>query len=109
MKTLKRCRHILHVLKTADPKLRKAILHNAPKHLIHALSEICYNTLQGNVHMSKQTKAKLHPYKNVIRELANSRVKHGRKRRILQQKGGFLGVLLGSLLSGLVGSLFHKS
>lgn len=107
LRTLKSCKHVLHVLKSADPTLRRVILKHAPKQVIAALSQICLNTLRGNVRLSGRTKKLLKRYKNILRELASSTVRDSRKRRLLVQHGGFLGILLSTLLSGIIGSLLN--
>lgn len=107
MKTIRRCRHFLQVLKTANPSLRKAIVRHASKDVIRAISEICLNTLNGNLNLNTKKKNLLKPYKKVLRQLASAKIKYNRKRRILQQKGGFLGILLSTILSGIIGSLIN--
>lgn len=108
MKKLRKCKHLLYVLKSANPNLRKAILKNAPKHVIDALSEICLNTVVGNVKISPKIKAKLSKYRKVLRDLSDKRTTLAKKRKLLVQKGGFLGIILSTLLSGLVGSLLNR-
>lgn len=107
MKKLKSCSHMLHVLQSANPKLRKAILKEVPNDVIQVLSEICLNTLRGNVKVKQQTREKLKAYKGVLRQLASSSVGDTKKRRLLIQKGGFLGLLLGALLSGVLGHFIN--
>ena len=46
MKRLRSNYHTLHVLKTATPKLRKAIVSNYDRELVHS---ICKCVLNGNV------------------------------------------------------------
>lgn len=108
MKRLKSNKHILHVLRNTTPKVRKAILQSADDDLIKALVECVINTLNGNHKINTSTKTKLCKYKNCFRQLANPKVSLKKKRKIFIQKGGFLGVLLSTLLSGLVGSLLNK-
>lgn len=105
MKKLVVNKHFLHILKNASPKLRKNILKQAKPHLIKTLCEICMNTLNGNMTISKSQKLRLKKYKTTLRNLSSPKVKLARKRNILIQKGGFLPVLLGSLLAGAVGKL----
>ena len=44
--------HTLQVLKSADPKLRKAILANCKSELLKTLSECSLNLLRGNVKLT---------------------------------------------------------
>lgn len=108
MKRLKSNKHFLHILKNANPKVRKAILQSADDDLIKALLECVINTLNGNHSLSGKEKSKLCKYKNCFRNLANPKISLKKKRKILIQKGGFLIPLLGSILSGLVGRLLAK-
>jgi hypothetical protein len=107
MKRLKTHKHLLHVLKNATPKVRKVIIQGADDDLIKALVECVINTLNGNHKVSTGVKGKLGKFRNCLRKLSCSKVPLKVKRKILVQKGGFLGVLLTSLLSGIVGRLLE--
>jgi len=52
MKRVKSNYHALHVLKTADPKLCKAIISNCNKELVNSISECILNVLNGNVKLA---------------------------------------------------------
>ena len=52
MKRIKSNYNALQVLKTADPKLRKAILANCKSELVKTLSECSLNLLRGNVKLT---------------------------------------------------------
>ncbi len=54
MKLLKANKHTLQVLKTANSKVRKAILKRANNDLIKTVCEICLNFLNGNARISKK-------------------------------------------------------
>lgn len=110
MKRLKANKHILHVLKNCRPKLRKVLLKASDPEVIKTLCEIALNTLNGNNKISKQCKLKLKKYKRVLRSLICPKLKLSSKRKILiKQKGGFLPVLIGTVLSGLIGQLINKT
>lgn len=108
MKRLKENQHTLHVLKNCNPHLRKSIIHYGNPELIKTLCEICMNTLNGNVKISPKCKSLLKNYKNSLRKLSSPRIGLKSKKKILIQKGGFLPVLLGTILSGIIGSLIEK-
>lgn len=103
---LKRHLPILHTLKTASPRMRSAIINTADKSLLLTLSECSLNVLNQNQRISPRCKAYLRRYRNQLRQLAASprQVSFHKKRRVLQ-RGGFLSILLGSLLSGLLSKL----
>lgn len=108
MKRLNSCKALFNVIKTADPKLRTAIIKNAPKKLIDAYSEICLNILNGNLKVPNNVHRKLKVFKNSLRQMAKSKNAVAKRKRVLNQKGGFLLGLLASLIPGII-SLFHKS
>lgn len=108
MKRLKVNKHILHVLKNCNTCVRKSILKNANPELIRTLCEISLNLVNGNMKVSKNCRARLKKYKKKLRELASSKGKVSSKRKILVQHGGFLPLLLGSLLTGAIGKLIEN-
>lgn len=108
MKRLRSHKHTLQVLKNANPKLRKAILESGDDELIKTIIECVINTLNGNHKISTQVKQKLCKYKNCFRKLIQPKISLKKKRKIIIQKGGFLLPLLGSILSGVIGSLINR-
>jgi hypothetical protein len=99
MKRVRENYHTLHVLKSAKPKLRKAIISAGGKELIDSINECVLNVLVGNVPLTTCLKRKLQKYKLELRRLADKRVRHSAKKRLLIRKGGFLLPLLTSILS----------
>lgn len=108
MKRLKANKHFLHVLKKCNPQTRKALLKVCSPEVIKTLCEISLNTLNGNNIISKHCKRKLKKYKRELRSLACSKLRLSSKRKILVQKGGFLPVLIGTILSGLIGQIINQ-
>lgn len=109
MKRLKENRHILHVLKSASPKLRKSILTHASPEVIKTLCEISINTLNGNHTITAATKRQLNRYKKVLRNLSSVNRTVPSKRKILIQSGGgaFIPILIGSVLSSILGQIIQ--
>jgi hypothetical protein len=101
--------HTLQLLKTAKPKLRKAIISNGNSDLIKSIAECILNVLYGNVTLTECGKRKLRKHKTVLRTLADMRVPLTRKKKIIVQRGEFLLPLLGALLSALATLLFKPS
>lgn len=97
---------MLHTLNSASPKLRRSILENCDTDLIKTFSEIAINTLQGNVNISKKTKADLEKYKSKLRKLACPKTSATIKRKLLVQSGGFLPTLLSIVATTILSSLF---
>jgi hypothetical protein len=80
--------------------MRRSIIQNAPQDLINALCECIYNLLKGNVNLNESEKQKLSSYKKAMRKILN-RISLKERKKILIQKGGFLEILLPSVISGL--------
>lgn len=109
MKRLEEQKHILYVLKNSNSKLRKVILREVKPEVIKALCEICINTLNGNIKIPVKCKNFLKKYKRTLRGIAITKANLPLKRKLLIQRGGFLPVLLGTLLSGIVGQIIEKT
>lgn len=99
---------MLYVLKNSKSKLRKNILKEVDPEIIKTLCEVCINTLNGNVKIPIKILNYLKKYKRAMRHLSFSKTNIPAKRNILIQRGGFLPVLLGALLSSVVGQLIEK-
>lgn len=100
MHNISKQKHILEVLKTAQPKLRKLILQNCDSKVICALVEIIHNLLNGNIPLSKNQKKKLKKYKKQFRFLSkkciqkNKNINTKKARKTVVQTGGALPFLL---------------
>lgn len=77
----------------APPKMRRHMTQHAPKELIHCVSECCQNVLKGNVPLSPTQLRKLKPKRQVLRQLADKKVSVPKKKKIINQNGGFLPLL----------------
>ena len=66
--------HALHVLKTATPKLRKSIISNCERELVHNICECVLNVLNGNVRLSDCVASKLRKHRAVLRKVAEKQV-----------------------------------
>lgn len=99
---------MLYVLRKADKKLRKAIIENSDNDVIKTIIEIVYNTLKGNTIIKPSIKSNLKKYKNELRRISCPKRSLSSKRKVLIQKGGFLPILLSSLLSGIIGKLLEN-
>jgi hypothetical protein len=109
MKRIKSNYHALQLLKTATPKLRKAIISNSISELIKSIAECILNVLYGNVTLTECGKRKFRKHKTVLRTLVDKRVPLIRKKKIIVQRGGFLLTLLGAVLPALATLLFKPS
>lgn len=108
LKLLKENKHILYVLKKADHKLRNAILKNVDNVVIKTLNEIILNIINRNHKINKNVFEKLRPYKNTLRKVCSSQTSMRQKRKHLIQKGGFLPIIITSILSGVIGKILEN-
>ena len=92
-------RRLFYILDNLTLKYQKAVIDKADKKLINDLCTGIQNILNGNIKLDNNDREKLRKYKNKLRKLiSKSNLKT--KRKIIQT-GGFLGVLIPSLISGL--------
>ena len=102
---LKRYASTLKQLNKYSDKQKKCWLkNNLNKELVLCLCECAKNLLKGCVPLSSKQKKALSRRKLSLRNLAKKKVPLKKKRRIIQT-GGFLGALLGPIIS-VLGSLF---
>ena len=94
------------------PKRRKQLVDLADTGEIRAVSECIQNLLEGNVRVDADLLRRMRRHKNDLRSLAKKCYPTKQKKRILKQKGGFIGALVPlaisaatSLLPSLLGAL----
>ena len=97
--------HFLHLLKDSSGKQRKALVDSATNSQIDAICSCADNLLSQRIPLSPRARQRLRPYKSAIRVLADRSVSRQRKRRVLNQKGGFIGALLSTVLPTVLGGL----
>jgi len=101
MKRVKSNYHALHVLRTAEPKLRKAIISNCNKELVNSIIECILNVLNGNVKLAGCNTRKLRKHRVTLRKVADKRVPLSTKKRLIIQREGFLLPLLSAVLPAI--------
>jgi len=106
MKRVKSNYHTPHVLKTAQQKLRKAIITNCNKELVNSISECILNVLNGNVKLSGCSKGKLRNYKALLRKVADKRVPLSNKKKSIVHREGFLLPLPSAVLPAICRLIF---
>ena len=97
--------------KAKQSKRRKILLDAANSNEIRSIAECALNLLKNRINLNTGQKRKFKRHKETLRHVAKKSVSVKRKRRILQQKGGFLTTLLPlaiSALSSIVPALFGK-
>jgi hypothetical protein len=108
MKKIKSNFNTLQLLKDAKPKLRKAIIANCTPELVKCICECVVNVLKGNLTLSSFAKRKIQKHKGQLRKVAYKSVSLAKKKRIILQKGGFIGQLLAAVLPNLGSFLFRR-
>jgi hypothetical protein len=108
MKRIKSNFHHLQVLKTAKPQLRKAILKNCSNELLKSISECVLNVLHDNLKLTACQKKRLRMFKVPLRALADKRVSISAKKRLINQRGGFLLPLLSAILPTVASLIFRS-
>lgn len=98
----------LKFLAQAHPQYRRALLKAADKNLVHCLCECVHNTLQGRVTLTAPQKSKLSKHKNLLRKIARKGDSFKTKKRLVQQGGAFLPLLLAPIISGIFSRIFDK-
>lgn len=94
-------KEFLLALSKCKPKLRKSIVSNCSKESIFSIIECVLNVCNGNVEINKEVYEKLKPFNPTFKKLLNKKVSVDKKRHLIIQKGGFLGVLIPAIVTGL--------
>lgn len=90
------CRNLplLKLLLKSSPKQRRVILQSATDDFVVALCELALNLLHGHIPLKHVQYQKLKKKKREIKIVADKKISVGRKRRLINQQGGFLLPLL---------------
>lgn len=106
---LKKYAHQLRELHSASPKVQKKLLSkiNKDNDFVKCLCECAKNIIKGNVNLTDKQREKIRRRKKSFRKLSVKKTSLREKRRIVQS-GGFLGALLGPIIS-VLGGLFGSS
>lgn len=96
---------LLRALSTLKPKYIKALLKSCDEEEINCICECIHNVLKGKVPLGEKARKNLKKYKDILRKLVRKSTIKIRKNVIIQKGGAFLPMILGSILSALVGSL----
>ena len=89
----------LTLLSKCNKKIRNKLIKNSKKDFIFSLCECLLNILNGNIKITEDDKKKLKEKKYIIKKLIKKSSLSNKKKII--QSGGFLEILIPSLISGL--------
>ena len=108
MKRIRSNYYHLQVLKTAKPQLRKSIIRNSNNELVKIISECVQNVLRNNLQLTACQKKRLQKFKVPLRALADKRVPLATKKRLINQRCGFLMPLLSDILLTIASLMFRS-
>ena len=95
MASVKKHLPILKLVQSSEPKLRQQIILNCDLDFINTLNECVFNTLKGNIPLTKSEIKKLKKFKKILRKICSSDGGLTQTRRMIVQSGGeFLPPLL---------------
>ena len=105
-KRLHRHVNLLKTLHRASPATRSKLLKSCcDGDFVSCITECVKNLLKGNVPLNSAQKKKLAAKKKILRQFALKKTSLGKKQKLIQS-GGFLGALLGPIIS-VLGGLFN--
>jgi len=89
---LRECmKDLLLLSKYKKPRRDVVLEHLANKECIwNAIREIAHNVIRKNIKLKRKQKKRLNKYSKVIKGIANGTNNKGRRKRLLQQTGGFI-------------------
>lgn len=103
MASVKKHLPVLKLIQEAPPKLRYRILRHSDLKIIKTIYECIYNTLMGNISLTKSEIIKLKQFKKILREILHTDGGLKEKRRLILQSGGsFLPTLLEPIITAAV-------
>lgn len=91
----------------ADKRGRQHLIKGANKDQINSLCEATLNVLNKNVPVDDGTKAALCKHKRAIHGVACKKTSIAKKKKIFQQKGGFLPIILSTVLPLLANAILN--
>lgn len=99
---------LLELVYKSSPSVRRVIVNNAGSDFINALCEIALNVLRGNIPLSDKQYNQLKKKKKSIKLITVKGVKLAKKKKTINQTGGFLLPLLGAAIP-FIFSLINKN
>ncbi len=98
---------LLEALQLMSPRQRRAFFTLATAKQMRTLEEACYNLVKNSKFKSKELNALAKTHGNSIKVLADRSKPKALKRKLLIQKGGFLGAVL-PVIASIVMSLISR-
>jgi len=98
-------RAFLELLATTNPTQRNQLVRTATQDQLKSICECAYNTLKRNVPLSPRQINTLRKHKGIVYKLVDKGIPLTRKRKLLEQSGGFLPALLAPILGTAIGAI----
>lgn len=95
-------------LRRGSNKERKSLLKNADKNLVQSLCECASNTLKNNIPLTSLQHRKLAKHKRLLRVLAKKGDSWKKKKKYLNQKGGWIVPLLAPIVGTIISSVLSQ-
>jgi hypothetical protein len=108
MKRIKSNYHHLQVRKTAKPQIRKAIFKNCNRELVKSISDSVLNVLRDNGKLTTCQKKRLRNFEVPPLALADKQVSISTKKRLINQRGGYLVPLISAILRTISSLIFRS-
>lgn len=108
MERIENNKDLLKICATCTKKERNLLFKKGSDDFIRSVLEIVLNLMKGNIKICKKTKHKLKKYKKVFRKLLCPNITLKLKRKELVQNGGFLSILLPTVINGILSYIFNK-
>jgi hypothetical protein len=89
----------LRLLSRSSAKSRKVLLQQASKKELTTLFEICLNIIKGNIPLTNTQLKKLKKHQKLIRALSDKKISLRQKKLIVNQKGGAIRAVVGTIAS----------
>lgn len=106
---IKRNWPLLKALFEGNARQKRAILQTASGELINTICELALNVLKGNIPLTGSQLKKIRKQKVGIKLFANKKTSIKKKRKVLNQKGGFLLPLLSVAIPFLTSLIAGRS
>ena len=101
----------IKVLARSNANQRKLLLRGATNQQLKGLFELCLNIIRGNLPINNAEFRRLKRHRKTLESLASRRVPLYKKRKIVNQKGGFIGAVAKfavPLLASIIASKLKK-
>ena len=102
---IKKNEAFLRLVHNTNSKQRKELIRTASKDQILSVCECAFNILRKNVGLSPPQVTQLRKAKKIVYLIVDPKVSVAKKKKILEQSGGFLPLLLAPILGSVLGGI----